>query len=505
MAASLAPGDLVLGKYRVERVIGQGGMGMVLAVRHTTLNELFAMKIMLNIEGVTGKQAFDRFIREARICASLKGEHVVKVQDVGELADGRPYIVMEYLEGQDLSSILEKKGPLSVPNAAAVILQACDALSEAHRLGIIHRDIKPPNMFLIRSPNGKIRLKLLDFGISKRVGAETKALTNTGAMMGSPLYMSPEQLTDARAVGPRTDIWAMGVVLYELLTGKVPFDGEMIFQVIQEILNKTPALPTEHRPSLPWEVDKIIERALRKDPAQRYETIEEFARDVRQMLNANSVISSSVNLLNPSEPEVNLEIEPTPFDPASLGPTLEASSEDLVGKSIEVRVSEPTPEAQAAVTAERTKTTAPGNRAALTHSDLTKTLATSGPAKTLSPMTLAIGAVLLLALGGVSVYLIQNGLRSTNADSPTESRASNPISAASNAAPALPATTAPAPVITAAPEPTNAPAAASATAPTIEPTAAKNKTKTLPGQTLKTGASAAPTATTSTRKHEGLL
>ncbi len=505
MAASLAPGDLVLGKYRVERVIGQGGMGMVLAVRHTTLNELFAMKIMLNIDGVTGKQAFDRFIREARICASLKGEHVVKVQDVGELADGRPYMVMEYLEGQDLGSILEKKGPLSVPNAAAVILQACDALSEAHRLGIIHRDIKPPNMFLIRSPNGKIRLKLLDFGISKRVGAETKALTNTGAMMGSPLYMSPEQLTDARAVGPRTDIWAMGVVLYELLTGKVPFDGEMIFQVIQEILNKTPALPTEHRPSLPWEVDKIIERALRKDPAQRYETIEEFARDVRQMLNANSVISSSVNLLNPSEPEVNLEIESTPFDPASLGPTLEASSEDLVGKSIEVRVSEPMPESRAAISAEPTTTSTPGTRAAQTHADLTKTLSTSGSAKTLSPMTLAIGAVLLLALGGVSVYLIQNGLRSTNADSPTESRPANPISAASNAAPALPATTAPAPMITAAPEPTNAPAAASATAPTIEPTAARNKTKTLPGQTLKTGASAAPTATTSTRKHEGLL
>lgn len=507
MAAILAPGDTILGKYRVERVIGQGGMGMVVAARHMSLGELFAIKLMLNIEGVTGQQAFDRFLREARICASLKGEHVVKVQDVGELEDGRPYMVMEYLEGQNLGSFLDKKGPMSMQNAAAVILQACDALAEAHRLGIVHRDIKPPNMFLTRTPNGKIRLKLLDFGISKRFGAETKVLTNTGAMMGSPLYMSPEQLTDARAVGPQTDIWAMGVVLYELVTGKVPFDGEMIFQVIQEILNKKPQLPSEHRPSLPLEVDKIVERALRKDPAQRYATIEEFARDVRQMLQANSVISTNLHVSSPSEPEVSLDIDATTLDAASYGPTLEANSEHFVDNPVKVGTSDSGPKLdRVSKNGESVSDEIASGRSVQTPSDMAPNVATPKSSKSLSPVALGMGAVLLLVLGGAGMYVIQGGSRTEKSDLPTsvETRDSNPVPAVSMVSPS---STAPPPPILPSASSEPAIAVVPASSPTTEPGANSSKLKAVSGPAAKTAPAPTPSATTTatTKKREGLF
>lgn len=499
MATSLAPGELVLGKYRVERVIGQGGMGIVVAARHTGLGELFAIKLMLNVEGAAGRQAIDRFLREARICASLKGEHVVKVQDVGELEDGRPYMVMEYLEGQDLGSIIKKRGPLTVANAAAIVLQACEALAEAHRLGIVHRDVKPPNMFMMRNPNGKVRLKLLDFGISKRVGAETKALTATGAMMGSPLYMSPEQLTDPRLVGPQTDIWAMGIVLYELLTGKVPFDGEMIFQVIQEILNKTPALPSVHRPSLPVEVDKIIVRALRKEPSERYATIEEFARDVRQLLQANSVIDSNFNLTGSSEPEVNIEIESAAYNAISYGPTVEVSSENVAADAsneVSSAVTGDKPIDQAAI---KNKTIVSKRPEVATQSDLTKSVSRPGSPKAMSPAILGIGAVVLLVVGGGIVYLVQGGSHAASSAMvvPESHSATNPI--AVSIAPPVPqvtveAASSAAPVVSSAePASSVAPAASSAA-----PIGGKPKT-------LSTAAGAKTAPTSTAKRREGLF
>lgn len=506
MAASLAPGDVVLGKYRVERVIGQGGMGMVVAARHTALGELFAIKLMLNADGPAGQQAFDRFLREARICASLKGEHVVKVQDVGELEDGRPYMVMEYLEGQDLGSVIEKRGPQSVANSAAIVLQACEALSEAHHLGIIHRDVKPPNMFLVRNHSGKVRLKLLDFGISKRVHADTKALTATGAMMGSPLYMSPEQLTDPRAVGPQTDIWAMGVVLYELVTGKVPFDGEMIFQVIQEILNKTPALPSEVRPGLPVEVDKIVVKALRKDPAQRYATIQEFARDVRQLLQANSVIDSNMNLSASAEPDVNIEIESVTFDALSFGPTVEVSSDNVAEAAgpVSVKLSE-----KAATNGSSAKGTGAGVstvRSSSTQSDLTQSVSDTKSSKGISPIVLGIGAVALLALSGGGVFLLQGNARSATTDIGTspESRGSTAPVVTPAPPPAPPPNTVATPLPTASSAPATTPASSAAPpATTSAPAPLFGKSK--PATTASAAAAPTTTATTTnTAKHEGL-
>lgn len=525
MAAPLAPGDIVLGKYRVERVIGQGGMGVVLAARHTALGELFAIKLMLNVEGPAGRQAFDRFLREARICASLKGEHVVKVQDVGELEDGRPYMVMEYLEGQDLGSVIEKKGPLSLSNAAAVVLQACEALSEAHRLGIIHRDVKPPNMFLIRTPSGKVRLKLLDFGISKRVNAETKALTATGAMMGSPLYMSPEQLSDPRAVGPQTDIWAMGVVLYELVTGKVPFDGEMVFQVIQEILNKTPDLPSVHRPSLPVEVDKIVDKALRKDPAQRYASMDEFARDVRQLLQANSVIDSNFNLAQASDPEVTIDIEAATLNAISYGPTIEASSENLADSFNKAAVARASAEAAENAEPAQKTTTKSGavvaaavveqsaNRGANTHSDLTKSVVENRPAKPMSPALLGVGALALLAIGGGVVYALQGGgaasTPSAMVATPEARGSTAPVSSVPGAAPAAPSS---APAVPAASASAEAPIVAVGEAVPVAANApsalAIGKTKPWPSSIAVKAAPTAPVptvTTTATAKREGLF
>src|SRR5580693_7216018 len=165
-----------------------------------------------------------RFEREARTAVKIKSEHVARVIDVGQLESGSPYMVMEYLEGEDLQGWLEKQGRLPIERAVDFLLQACEAIAEAHAMGIVHRDLKPANLFCIRRPDGTLSIKVLDFGISKAAGA-SMGMTSTQAVMGSPLYMSPEQMGSSKGVDARSDIWALGVILFELVTGRVPFDG----------------------------------------------------------------------------------------------------------------------------------------------------------------------------------------------------------------------------------------------------------------------------------------
>jgi serine/threonine protein kinase len=271
-------GDLLAGKYRVERIIGSGGMGVVVAARHEQLDQRVALKFVRD-EALGNHQAVERFLREARAAVKLKSEHAAKVLDVGTLESGAPYMVMEYLEGSDLGQVLVERGPLSVEAAAEWIVQACEAVAEAHAAGIVHRDLKPQNLFLARSVGGASKVKVLDFGVSKSMSTSDAigGLTQTRAMLGSPLYMSPEQMRSSRDVDARSDVWALGVVLYELLTRRWPFEAESMPELCLKVVSDPPTPVTEFRPDVPRPMMEIIERCLQKDPAQRYENAAELA------------------------------------------------------------------------------------------------------------------------------------------------------------------------------------------------------------------------------------
>lgn len=282
MQIPVRPGDVLAGKYRIERVLGHGGMGVVVAARHLELGELYAIKFLLP-EALTTPDALDRFMREARASARLKGEHIAKVHDVGRLESGLPYMVMEFLAGSDLNQVVRQRGPLPVEEVATYALQVCEALAEAHSLGIIHRDIKPANLFLIQRPNGTPCIKVLDFGISKQITAENVDLTKTGMVMGSPLYMAPEQMLRSKGVDARSDVWAMGVVFYKLLTGATPFTADTTMEVAARVLQEPHVPPSHLRSGLPVEVDAITARCLEKKPEHRFQSINELAVALRPL------------------------------------------------------------------------------------------------------------------------------------------------------------------------------------------------------------------------------
>ena len=272
----IRPGDLLGGKYRIERVIGQGGMGVVAAARHTELLQRVAIKV-LPTHLADDKDLVERFMREARAVARLRSEHAVKVVDVGARSNGSPYIVMELLEGEDLGKMLER-GPLRVVDAVDYILQACEAIAEAHSLGIVHRDLKPTNLFLSKKLDGGAHVKVLDFGLAKRIDMEDRALTATTAVMGSPQYMSPEQMKASRDVDFRTDVWSLGVCLYELVSARLPFDAPAVPVLCAMVLKDDPIPLPSVRPDAPLTLWGIIRRCLMKDPSQRYATVSELAK-----------------------------------------------------------------------------------------------------------------------------------------------------------------------------------------------------------------------------------
>ena len=271
-------GDLVAGKYRVSRVLGEGGMGLVVAAVHEQLEQPVALKF-LHAEYVSRPEVVQRFLREARAAVKIHSEHVARVLDVGTTDDGAPFMVMEYLQGEDLEQILGGRGALPVEEVVGYVLQASEAIAEAHALGIVHRDLKPANLFVARRPSSKPVVKVLDFGISKIPStAKDVALTSAEAMMGSPGYMSPEQMTEARTAGTRSDVWSLGIVLYELLTGRLPFSGDTMPELVAAILTKTPAPLATARADVPAGVQAIIDRCLQKDPAARYPDVGALAR-----------------------------------------------------------------------------------------------------------------------------------------------------------------------------------------------------------------------------------
>ncbi|WP_433937405.1 serine/threonine protein kinase [Sorangium cellulosum] len=281
-------GDVLLGKYTVERVLGRGGMGMVVAARHRELGELFAIKLLLP-RAPADAQATELFLREARAAVQLKGEHIVRVHDVGRLETGAPYMVMEHLVGSDLQQIVFERGPLPVREAVDYVLQVCDALAEAHAQGLVHRDLKPANLFLTRRQNGAPFVKVLDFGISKRIKPDAADLTNTLVLLGSPFYMAPEQMRRANRVDTRSDVWSMGVVLHHLVTGMMPFTAETLTEVVALVLQDEPMLPSQQRPGLPAELDTVVALCLQKRPEHRFQAIEDLAAALRVLTSADGL------------------------------------------------------------------------------------------------------------------------------------------------------------------------------------------------------------------------
>jgi eukaryotic-like serine/threonine-protein kinase len=287
-------GELLAGKYRIERVLGQGGMGVVVAAHHLVLDEAVAIKFLLP-EALHSTEAVTRFEREARAAVKIKSEHVARVTDVGRLDTGAPYMVMELLRGRDLAEVLQQNGPLPLEDVADYILQAGEAIAEAHGLGIVHRDLKPPNLFLTERADGSSCVKVLDFGISKVTNSSSsgeQGMTRTSAVMGSPLYMSPEQLMSARDVDMRTDIWALGVICHELLTGKPPFVAETLPQLCMVISTSAPTPLRVDRPDLPPELEQLLLRCLEKDRGKRVATVAELAAELVKFAPSRSRLSA---------------------------------------------------------------------------------------------------------------------------------------------------------------------------------------------------------------------
>jgi len=279
--AEVQTGDVLAGKYRVERVLGEGGMGVVVAATHLALDERVALKLM-RADAMMREDGIQRFLREARAAVKLKSEHVARVQDVGTLDDGTPYIAMEYLEGSDLSRVLDERGTLPVDEAVDYLLQACDAIAEAHARGIVHRDLKPANLFITQGRDGKPLVKVLDFGISKVnvLGDRPESMTSSATLLGSPVYMSPEQMKSSRDVDGTTDIWSLGIILYEAVGGRVPFDEQTMGALMAKVLTEPPPDLTSLNERIPSELARVVARCLEKEPAQRYASIADLAVDL---------------------------------------------------------------------------------------------------------------------------------------------------------------------------------------------------------------------------------
>jgi serine/threonine-protein kinase len=271
------PGEILAGKYRIERELGRGGMGVVIAAHHVHLDELVAIKFLLP-EFARDADVVSRFMREGRASIKIRSEHVVKVFDVATMPGGTPYMVMEYLDGMDLDAHVAKSGRLPIDVAVDYTLQAIEALAEAHSRGLVHRDLKPANLFLTRRADGTSCIKVLDFGITKVTGPEAGlGMTKTNAVMGSPRYMSPEQMRSTRAVDVRADIWALGIVLHEVLAGAPPFDATSMPELLVAILQDPPQPLSRLRPDVPAELERTVFRCLEKDPARRPANVAELA------------------------------------------------------------------------------------------------------------------------------------------------------------------------------------------------------------------------------------
>ena len=326
---SLGPprGSLLLGRYQVDAELGCGATSVVVSAFNTQVNERVAIKIW-RPDVALDAEAVARFVREAQAAANLRSEHVAHVRDAGLAEDGRPYIVMELLEGRDLGRILAEQGTLDPRHAVDLVLQACDALAEAHANGIVHRDIKPTNLFVTHRRDGSERVAVLDFGISKAPPGGQMLLTQTASLLGTPAYMSLEQMRSPKLVDPRTDIWALGIVLYEAVEGVQPFDGKTFAHLCVSVATMPPR-PMTRAPAL----EPVIARCLAKELDQRYQNVAElvtalapFASDVANASNRGIQIRRVLGIAEPVASRRSSPALPQRASAPSLQPPARASA-----------------------------------------------------------------------------------------------------------------------------------------------------------------------------------
>ena len=270
---SVGIGDVIAGRYRIDRILGEGGMGVVFGATHLELQESVAVKLMLP-SLVGHPESAARFAREARATVRIKSEHVARLFDFGKLPDGSPFMVMEYLEGENLAARLERGDSTPIQEAVDILIEACSGVADAHRLGIVHRDLKPENMFLAREEE-RVVLKILDFGISK--ADMLASATRTEGGMGTPAYAAPEQLRCAVDAGATADIWSLGVVTFELLTGSLPFPIKSFAEMCVAVLTERPPSPRELRPEIEEGLAQVVLTAMSLEPDARYQTVSAFA------------------------------------------------------------------------------------------------------------------------------------------------------------------------------------------------------------------------------------
>ena len=322
--APSAPHDAMIGRvladrYRILRRIGEGGMGAVYLCEHVVLHRSLAVKV-LRRDLSSDPEIVERFRNEAIAASQIGQENVIDVFDIGKTDDGALYYVMEALEGHSVGAILRHDGPIAVPRALAVLEQVGRALGAAHARGVVHRDLKPDNVFLVRREDGSEQAKLLDFGISKLEQAGER-LTQAGAIIGTPEYMAPEQAAGA-AVDHRTDVYALGVMAYELLTGVLPFEGDSAIATLVAHQTRLPEAPSRRRTGIPPDVDALVLRALAKRPEDRFDSMAALVAEVVRIRTRLAAETPEPVPLRRGDPGVTPRLDLPPFRPSHRGGTV---------------------------------------------------------------------------------------------------------------------------------------------------------------------------------------
>jgi serine/threonine protein kinase len=298
-------GKVISGSYKIEKFVGQGGMGAVFQAKQLSLDRNVAVKF-LSAALAMDREILERFQREARAASNIGHPGIVQVIDMGYMQDGQPFMVMEMLEGEDLRHRLKKEGPLEVSEAITIMLQVCEALAAAHDKGIVHRDLKPDNIFLVPRKGKAPLVKILDFGLSKIKSGGPK-LTNTGTLLGTPNYMAPEQVTGEFEVDHRADIYGAGVILYEMLTGRMAYDGPSVQSIFVKIMTENPAPPRAVRPDIPGEIEDLILKAMARTPAERYADIGRMANDLVRIGSGIGIPRSQLSIMPEASPGAGLD------------------------------------------------------------------------------------------------------------------------------------------------------------------------------------------------------
>jgi serine/threonine-protein kinase len=389
-APPLAIGGTVADKYRIEAILGEGGMGFVFEATHLQLGHRVALKV-LNSAVMSDKEVVERFLREGRALARLSGEHIARVSDVGTLPTSEPYLVMEYLEGRDLARELKERGPLPLAEVVDYIAQTCEALAEAHVRGIVHRDLKPANLFLTQKLDGESCIKVLDFGISKFTQDEgeldSENITVTSSLVGTPKYMSPEQIQDSRNVDSRTDIWGLGTIFYELLTQTRPFAAPSLALVCVKILHEEIPAPSAVKAEIPAAIDGIIARCLKKSPAERFQNVGELVE---------ALVATSPNLKSSATRVTRI---------LSKSKNIADSSGSLPGISSSQRIVVPPPESsQPLLTPSNVRNVENAENATLTAA----TLIEAPSKKKRTPIMIAAAAGGALLLGAILFFALHS-------------------------------------------------------------------------------------------------